>query len=107
MAPKKERSVKIRRARLADIPAIYACQEAAYQNYGSGGLCDQRLLTLQIEAFPEGQLVAAQEEYRASVGRSLRLRVRLGRRELLHRDRELDGRRGFDLRERECLGRRQ
>jgi len=58
MPPKKERSVKIRRARLADVPQIYACQEAAYQNYGSGGLCDERLLTLQITAFPEGQLVA-------------------------------------------------
>ena len=58
MASKKERSVRIRRARLADVPQIYACQEAAYQNYGSGGLNDQRLLTLQIEAFPEGQLVA-------------------------------------------------
>jgi predicted amidohydrolase/ribosomal protein S18 acetylase RimI-like enzyme len=58
MPPKKERVVKIRRARPTDVPQIYACQEAAYQNYGSGGLCDQRLLTLQIEAFPEGQLVA-------------------------------------------------
>ena len=58
MASKRERSVKIRRSRLSDVPQIYACQEAAYQNYGSGGLCDERLLTLQIEAFPEGQLVA-------------------------------------------------
>ena len=58
MPPKKERSVRIRRSRLSDVPQIYACQEAAYQNYGSGGLCDERLLTLQIEAFPEGQLVA-------------------------------------------------
>lgn len=58
MPPKQERKIKIRRAQLADVPQIYACQEAAYQNYGSGALCDQRLLTLQIEAFPEGQLVA-------------------------------------------------
>ncbi|MEO8184123.1 MAG: GNAT family N-acetyltransferase [Deltaproteobacteria bacterium] len=58
MPPKKERSVRIRRARPSDVAQIYACQEAAYQNYGSGGLCDERLLTLQIEAFPEGQLVA-------------------------------------------------
>ncbi len=56
--PPKKQSVKIRRARLSDVSAMYACQEAAYQNYGSGGLCDERLLTLQIEAFPEGQLVA-------------------------------------------------
>lgn len=54
----KERKFKIRRARVADVPQIYACQEAAYHEYGSGGLCDERLLTLQIEAFPEGQLVA-------------------------------------------------
>jgi predicted amidohydrolase/ribosomal protein S18 acetylase RimI-like enzyme len=58
MAVKKERKVRIRRARPSDVPEIYACQEAAYQNYGSGGLCDQRLLSLQIEAFPEGQVVA-------------------------------------------------
>jgi predicted amidohydrolase/ribosomal protein S18 acetylase RimI-like enzyme len=56
--PKKERSIRIRRARESDVEQIYACQEAAYHNYGSGGLCDQRLLTLQIQAFPEGQLVA-------------------------------------------------
>lgn len=62
MTPKKERSVRIRRARLADVPQLYACQEAAYQNYGVGGLCDQRLLTLQLEAFPEGQLVAVRRE---------------------------------------------
>jgi predicted amidohydrolase/ribosomal protein S18 acetylase RimI-like enzyme len=55
---KKERSVRIRRAKLSDVPAIYACQDAAYQNYGSGALCDERLLSLQIQAFPEGQLVA-------------------------------------------------
>ena len=54
MASNKERKVRIRRARLEDVPQIFACQEAAYQNYGVGGLCDQRLLTLQIEAFPEG-----------------------------------------------------
>lgn len=58
MPPNKQRRVKIRRARVEDVPEIYACQEAAYHNYGSGGLCDERLLTLQIEAFPEGQLVA-------------------------------------------------
>ncbi|MDH5575420.1 MAG: bifunctional GNAT family N-acetyltransferase/carbon-nitrogen hydrolase family protein [Nitrospirota bacterium] len=51
-------TVKVRRARLDDIPAIYACQAAAYANYGPGGLCDERQLKMQIEAFPEGQLVA-------------------------------------------------
>jgi predicted amidohydrolase/ribosomal protein S18 acetylase RimI-like enzyme len=50
--------VRVRRARVEDIPAIYACQAAAYGNYGAGGLCDERQLRFQIEAFPEGQLVA-------------------------------------------------
>ncbi len=50
--------VKVRRARLDDVPTIYACQAAAYANYGPAGLCDERLLRMQIEAFPEGQLVA-------------------------------------------------
>jgi hypothetical protein len=54
MASKKERNIRIRRARPADVPEIYACQAAAYENYGPGGLNDQRLLSLQIEAFPEG-----------------------------------------------------
>ncbi|MGE3939008.1 MAG: GNAT family N-acetyltransferase [Nitrospirales bacterium] len=50
--------VKVRRVRLDDIPALYACQAAAYANYGPGGLCDERQLTMQVEAFPEGQLIA-------------------------------------------------
>ncbi len=50
--------VKVRRARLDDIPALYACQAAAYANYGPGGLCDERQLQMQVEAFPEGQLIA-------------------------------------------------
>lgn len=56
--PSKRRSVRVRRARLDDVPAIWACQRAAYPQFGEGGLCDERLLALQIEAFPEGQLVA-------------------------------------------------
>lgn len=51
-------SVKVRRARLDDVPTIYACQAAAYANYGPAGLCDERLLRMQIEAFPDGQLIA-------------------------------------------------
>ena len=62
MASKRVRNVRIRRARLTDVPEIYACQEAAYQNYGPGGLNDQRLLGLQIETFPDGQLVAIHRE---------------------------------------------
>lgn len=51
-------NVKVRRARLEDIPALYACQEAAYADYGPGGLCNERLLRMQIKTFPEGQLIA-------------------------------------------------
>ncbi len=55
--PSKPR-LKVRRATAADIPGIYACQAAAYAGYGKGALCDTRLLTMQVETFPEGQLVA-------------------------------------------------
>jgi predicted amidohydrolase/GNAT superfamily N-acetyltransferase len=51
-------SVRVRRARLEDIPAIYACQKAAYATFPPSGLCDERQLQLQLEAFPEGQFVA-------------------------------------------------
>lgn len=50
--------VKVRRATADDVPALYACQAAAYANYGPGALCTERQLTMQIKAFPEGQLVA-------------------------------------------------
>lgn len=50
--------VTIRRARLSDVPAIYACQKAAYPTFPPGGLCDERLLRLELRAFPEGQIVA-------------------------------------------------
>lgn len=43
---------------MTDVPAIYACQVAAYANFPPTGLCDERILRLQIETFPEGQLVA-------------------------------------------------
>ena len=49
--------VRVRRARAEDIPGIRECQDLAYQNAGAG-LCDERQLGLQLEAFPEGQLVA-------------------------------------------------
>jgi len=56
--PKSRRPAKVRRARLEDIPAIYACQAAAYASFPATGLCDERQLRLQLEAFPEGQFVA-------------------------------------------------
>ncbi len=61
-APRQKRrapgsgGVKVRRATINDIPAIYEVQAAAYGT--ATGLCDTRQLTLQLEAFPEGQNVA-------------------------------------------------
>lgn len=51
-------AVRVRRARADDVPAIYACQAAAYATAGPGALCRERELAMQIETFPEGQLVA-------------------------------------------------
>ena len=50
--------MRVRQARVADIAAIYKCQLAAYSALPQSTLCDQRMLKLQLEAFPEGQLVA-------------------------------------------------
>lgn len=50
--------IKVRRARPTDLDALYDCHAAAYATYGAGGLYTKRQLTMQIEAFPEGQLVA-------------------------------------------------
>jgi predicted amidohydrolase/GNAT superfamily N-acetyltransferase len=54
--------VKVRRARVSDVPGIYACQAAAYGSFSEAGLCDERVLTMQIKTFPEGQLVATLEK---------------------------------------------
>jgi predicted amidohydrolase/ribosomal protein S18 acetylase RimI-like enzyme len=69
------RRVKIRRARLDDVPAIYACQAAAYASSGPRGWCDERELVMQIETFPDGQLVALDGE--RLVGYAMSLIVRL------------------------------
>ncbi len=50
--------IQVRGARLGDVPAIYACQRAAYPSFPPTGLCDERQLRLQIRTFPDGQLVA-------------------------------------------------
>ena len=54
----KKPTVKTRRWTLADIPAIKECQLASYQDYPIADLCDERLLTFQFNAFPEGQFLA-------------------------------------------------
>lgn len=67
--------IEVRRARPDDVPGIYACQAAAYEEYGPAGLCDTRQLSLQLEAFPDGQLVATKG--REIVGYAMALIVRL------------------------------
>lgn len=57
-----ESGVVVRQATLADVPAIYECQIAAYSALPVATLCDERMLRLQIEAFPEGQLVAITDQ---------------------------------------------
>ncbi len=49
---------RVRRAQAADVPGIYACQRAAYASFSDAGLCDERQLAMQLEVFPEGQVVA-------------------------------------------------
>lgn len=51
-------AVRVRAARPDDVPGIYACQAAAYAPLPASALCDERLLHMQIDAFPEGQIVA-------------------------------------------------
>ena len=41
-----------------DIPAIAALERACYPNFPPDALCDERLFRMQMEAFPEGQLLA-------------------------------------------------
>ncbi|MGE0491500.1 MAG: GNAT family N-acetyltransferase [Vulcanimicrobiota bacterium] len=50
--------LRVRRANERDIPSIYACQAAAYAGLPASALCDERLLRMQFETFPDGILVA-------------------------------------------------
>lgn len=51
--------VKVRRWNRTDIPQIIQVQQAAYPNFAHKDLCDARNYEYQLDAFPEGQLVAA------------------------------------------------
>lgn len=51
------RKLRVRRSKLSDVAAIYACQAAAYPMFDAAGLCDERQLAMQIRTFPEGQFV--------------------------------------------------
>jgi predicted amidohydrolase/GNAT superfamily N-acetyltransferase len=54
-------SVKTRRWKLSDVPAIIECQAAAYPNIARESLVDERKLKMQYKAFPEGQFLAEVE----------------------------------------------
>ena len=54
----KQRKVKVRRWNLEDIPTIVEIQRMAYPNFAESDLCDERNYRLQIEAFPDGQILA-------------------------------------------------
>jgi len=60
-ASARRRSFVVRRAKPEDIPGIVACQRAAYPTLPAASLCDDRQLTMQLAAFPEGQLVALRQ----------------------------------------------
>jgi len=68
-------SIRVRAAREADIPAIDAVQRASYPGFAPDELCDERHYHLQIEAFPDGQLVAVDGE--RIVGYAMSLIVQL------------------------------
>lgn len=56
---KKRKTIKIRPWRKEDIPAVVACQIAAYPDFPlEGGHYDARAYELQFRAFPEGQFLA-------------------------------------------------
>ena len=57
-APKNKPQVKVRRWKKADLPAILACQNAAYPNIARESLSDLRKLQMQLDAFPDGQFLA-------------------------------------------------
>lgn len=63
-AAAKPPSIKIRRWRSSDIPAIVACQRAAYPDYPEHAQYDARIYELQLAAFPEWQYLA---EHRGAV----------------------------------------
>ncbi len=58
MSKQKLTGLKIRRWKKSDIPAILACQRAAYPDLNAKSMQDERKLGLQLAAFPEGQFLA-------------------------------------------------
>lgn len=58
----KALGVKVRRATLDDIPGLYECELAAYPSFAPSTLPAARELQFEIEAFPDGQLVAVHKD---------------------------------------------
>ena len=51
-------TIKVRRWKKSDIPALLACQTAAYPQLADESMNDKRKLELQLEIFPDGQFLA-------------------------------------------------
>lgn len=55
---KRLKGLKVRAAQPQDLAAIYLCQTLAYAGMPKEDLCSERLLAMQLAAFPEGILLA-------------------------------------------------
>ena len=53
--------IQVRPWTAADIPAIVQCHQAAYPEYPDDWWYDDRVYTMQFNAFPEGQFLAEVE----------------------------------------------
>ncbi len=58
MTQANQAKITVRPWRAEDIPAVIACQQAAYADYPPGEHYGQRAYELQFSAFPEGQFLA-------------------------------------------------
>ncbi len=58
MPKTKQPKVKTRLWTENDIPAIIACQRAAYAGFTDDALCDERNYRMQLASFPQGQILA-------------------------------------------------
>ena len=58
---KKKLSIKVRNWTAKDLDAVYAVQQAAYSDLREKDLCDIRLLEMQLNMFPQGQILAEAE----------------------------------------------
>lgn len=54
----KHKKIIVRHWKPEDIPAIVECHKAAYSDYPPGSQYDERIYTMQMNAFPQGQFLA-------------------------------------------------